>query len=606
MIKKSFFILWYFFLFYGYISNSVYCQQLPSGYNVQGNQCSEVFIPDDWIEEPGCCLNDRYVPSLSDKKAGYALFKRHYLALAFPNISFENNEINKALKIFVSLGEYEPLVFCVKALEPLENIEVSIGDLVNEFGKIIKKENIDLRILKYFPLISKNKKKHFRYAPLILEKYKIISIDKWVTQEYWLTIYAPKNAAPGNYKAKITIKPANKEKKKLDIVVTVLPFHLKKPQRKYGIYYNLDKRWKGFYPENIEKHFIDIREHGLSTLTLYGIPQIKGKGENVELDFSVPGFTSPWPVKTFMEYYLNSGLKAPLIFIGLDYVLRIKIKSVFGYEMYSKEFDFVYKNFVKMLEGYRLSENWPEFIFSVSDEPANDPKKMQSTEYYLQLLKQILPGVKTYITLYGGWKGIDDGKALDQWLDLRCYDWLNKKLIQDTKKSNDQLWVYNGGSFGRNPAVDRFFYGFYAERVGADGITQWVYQWAGSLGTSYDQELKTGLQGWYYTYPSFDGPIPTIGWEGIREGIDDARYVRTLKSLISEARKVGTPFLMEKAEAAEEKISRILQNIDIDTQTEKRYLLTKSLAKNFLQLDLWRREIASEIIKLQLLLEGIK
>ena len=32
-----------------------------------------------------------------------------------------------------------------------------------------------------------------------------------------------------------------------------------------------------------------------------------------------------------------------------------------------------------------------------------------------------------------------------------------------------------------------------------------------------------------YTYPGLNGPIPTIQWEGVREGIDDLRYLQTLK-----------------------------------------------------------------------------
>lgn len=34
------------------------------------------------------------------------------------------------------------------------------------------------------------------------------------------------------------------------------------------------------------------------------------------------------------------------------------------------------------------------------------------------------------------------------------------------------------------------------------------------------------------TYPTVDGVIPTMAWEGLREAVDDVRYVTTLESAI--------------------------------------------------------------------------
>jgi len=42
-----------------------------------------------------------------------------------------------------------------------------------------------------------------------------------------------------------------------------------------------------------------------------------------------------------------------------------------------------------------------------------------------------------------------------------------------------------------------------------------------------------------FVYPTADGVIDTVQWEGYREGIDDLRYWGTLRQAIDEAEKSG-------------------------------------------------------------------
>ena len=42
-----------------------------------------------------------------------------------------------------------------------------------------------------------------------------------------------------------------------------------------------------------------------------------------------------------------------------------------------------------------------------------------------------------------------------------------------------------------------------------------------------------------FVYPTADGVIDTIAWEGYREGIDDLRYLATLRKAIAGAGKVN-------------------------------------------------------------------
>jgi hypothetical protein len=115
--------------------------------------------------------------------------------------------------------------------------------------------------------------------------------------------------------------------------------------------------------------------------------------------------------------------------------------------------------------------------------------------------------------------------------------------------------------------------------------------------------MQYGEQGWYYTYPSVDGPLPTIGWEGLREGIDDAKYVYTLKYAISEARKSNDPILIKKAKEAEEIIENILKNINLDFHARNRIKCSAEISLNNAIYNKWRWEVACKILELQKLLE---
>ena len=58
--------------------------------------------------------------------------------------------------------------------------------------------------------------------------------------------------------------------------------------------------------------------------------------------------------------------------------------------------------------------------------------------------------------------------------------------------------------------------------------------------------------------PSKEGPIPTLGWEAMREGVDDVRYLTTLADLI---KKEKDPNKAQKAKKVmDEIISRVSMN----------------------------------------------
>jgi hypothetical protein len=586
--------------------------QIPELYRSQGERIPNMAVPIHWRykERDTEKYKHNLKTQITESKRGYIIYERNYLDLM--SLKFPTKEL-ESLRVSMAQDEYEPLVFGIYAIENLTDVKISINDLVNKEGSILSAENIDIRTVSWMPKKTEEKKS-FALEPILLERFESLHIKQDEYKIIWLTILVPKDTPAGNYKGKIYIEPYNDIGKSFDLEIEVFPFELQKPPINFGIYYNIDTRWQGFYPENLRKHLVDIREHGLDHLTIYFAPKLNFKNSEIEVDFSRGAYSSPFSLDHFMSEYIKTGFKKPTPFLSSWRPLMGEIEIAGNFSLYSKEFDEQYKKAISLIEKYRSSKGWPEFLYTPEDEPANSKAKMRRAEHYLPLIKKAAPKARTYLTLNGLRKGIDEGKIFDPWLDVRCYAFFNQFLENEARNSENELWIYNGGSEGRYSAfLDRYFYGFYVMKAGAEGITQWVYQWPASLkSTPYNELFEQNEQGWYYTYPSSDGPIPTQRWKALREGIDDARYIFTLKQFISRAKSSGDKNIIKEALASEEKLNNIMDQIDVYHHIPDQFESARRIfgyylpEENSKMMEEWREEIKEEMIKIHNLLSDDK
>ena len=122
-------------------------------------------------------------------------------------------------------------------------------------------------------------------------------------------------------------------------------------------------------------------------------------------------------------------------------------------------------------------------------------------------------------------------------------------------------------------------------KSGATGVMPWVY-----MGNNSDfyNETDKGLDkiGYMNTvYPSKEGPIPTLGWEAIREGVDDVRYLATLAALIEKEPDPG------KARQAQKVMDEIIKGVPLNP-SDALFSLTEEDLQNC------RKKIARAIIEL--------
>ena len=158
---------------------------------------------------------------------------------------------------------------------------------------------------------------------------------------------------------------------------------------------------------------------------------------------------------------------------------------------------------------------------------------------------------------------------------------------------------------GKTPAVDRYTYGVFNYAMGTKGVAQWVYTDTKKGGRAEDKRSKI-VYG--HVLVEKGELIPSLGWEAIREGIDDYRYIQLLTSLIKKAQSGNNIELKNRARAAETMLNEIKDKINPKSFRERNVLqdgVQFRLDNNpqadisLDQYDRWREQIAQHIIALQ-------
>lgn len=567
---------------------------IPSGFAAMGKT-----LPDDtpyltdikqkiadekWKEIPH--EETQKLPSLSEeeKNRGYVIFSRHYLDPVYSSSLPASYEITKELRIFAAPGEYEPCSFSIHALRDIKNLKITVTDFLDESGNLINKNNIDIRAVRILPYRI-GKENEYEMKPAVLEKRDKVNIAQETTRQFWITVKIPENAVPGFYKASLQIEAPEQQPAFLTFRVRVLPVKLSEPDVAYGMCYHISAE-RGMHPENTEKHFWDMAAHGMNSMWVWPRPAIIRKEGKIEFDFSktcpapqYPKYFSSQTLEELVCNYRKVGFNQPWLCGSLSSIYFENL----GYKSFSKEYDEVFIDCIKQLLQTAKDKNWPPFYLHYIDEPGNNEGATKRAKYYWAMIKGNFPQLKIYSDAV---PHVFD--TLDPWVDVRAYNggYVTEAEILKTKKSGDIFGIYNLVS-GRikDPKRDRLCWGLYTYRINAKLNYQWVYAWPVE---------QTATEGYVFCSP--EGPIPTLSWEGVREGIDDLKYMKTLENLIAKAKQSQRPDWIAEAKKAEDELNGILLGIPFEGVRVRGETVEALNSRTF---DVYRWKIAEHIMKLQ-------
>ena len=460
-----------------------------------------------------------------DKSIGYILFSRSPLEYVFPESRPKKSEIINHLAIQVTRNEFEPITFSFYPLRNLGKVKISITDLKGDRGSISKDK---IRVA-YVEMVQETiglPEGKFLNLPTLIKSGDQVNIEAGKCQRFWLTVRIDDDVSPGAYKGKISIVPQNGPKTLIPLELTVVPISLEDvPGIDYFMvmtyeFTELTMPWNIEEKEKIYKSACNIlrdyKEHGMTTLCLHSpfvlITKEDGR-PNLEDIFAA------------LRAARDMGFKGPIIWYMGHLIQTSKPRhpgSILGFD---REIQLLrLKYLVNTVTKYSKDNGCPEVIFLPIDEPGDSYQDFHNKRHTITplLLKTIRDlGAKNMLTT-------SDYKQFKP-VDYLCSGEMNKEDLIAAHANGTVCWLYNNDVTTEclNPAYARYIYGYYTWMNQVDGMSSWTFQ---------NTQNATGVPGqadvhendFYLAYPDPNGPIATLKWEAIREGIDDHKLVYQL------------------------------------------------------------------------------
>ena len=140
-------------------------------------------------------------------------------------------------------------------------------------------------------------------------------------------------------------------------------------------------------------------------------------------------------------------------------------------------------------------------------------------------------------------------------LDLPIMARMSADEVPRVHDIGHQIYNYSMPQGGEEqPFKYRYFFGHWLLRSGMDGSHTYAYQHALGLGESmgrpWDDFDNAIYRSHMLTYPTVDGIVGTLQWEGVRAAVDDVRYATTLREAATSAIGSADPAAVALGEAA--------------------------------------------------------
>jgi hypothetical protein len=475
-------------------------------------------------------------PTKQDQSIGYLLFSRSPLEYVFPGSRPQKSELIDHLAIRVVRNEFEPIAFCLYPLGNLGVVRISVTDLVGPEASI-SKDKIEVGHVEMVKETMGLPEGRFGNVPALIRTGSRVNTKIGECQRFWLTARIDDNVLPGVYKGKVTISPQGGLETSLPLEVTVMPISLEDiPGINYFMlmtyeFTELTMPWskedKGKIYQSACNILKDYKEHGITTLCLHSpfVLMTKEDGTpNLEDIFAA------------LRAAKEVGFKGRLIWYMGHLIQTSKPKHPGNIKGFEEETHLPrLKYIVETVSQYAKEHGCPEVIFLPIDEPGDSYQDFQNKRHEITplLLKTIKDmGAQTMLTN-------DDYKQFKN-VDYLCSGELNREDLDTAHKDGSVYWLYNNDVTTRclNPAYARYIYGYYTWKNRVDGMSSWTFQ---------NTQNARGIPGQadiygsdiYLAYPDPKGPLATLRWEAIREGIEDHKLVYQLVKRIQKLKGMG-------------------------------------------------------------------
>ena len=466
------------------------------------------FFASTFEEKPYVEDADMPVLSDADRTRGFVAFVPHWLATVYPNSVPRPADMTRALGCFACPGEYEPMTLALRSLRVLSRVSCAVGDLTGP--GTIPSAAVEVRKVTCWPQrIGSSWGTEWQVLPELLEVKPHVDVPADTTQQFWLTIRVPPAAKPGVYRGVVTVAAANAGTAEIPMSVEVLPFTLAPNERAVGMY------WYEHKVADTPLRDVQVRdmvEHGMTTLTMGRLfPEVSNRDGRAVLDVAA--------LRTFLQEIRTLGIAGPIPYHTSG--LMTTLKRAFPGQQ-DRDYDALYVEAIRQLEAVSARPDTPKLLYYAVDEIGRDDERGQKANHECALVANV-PGATSYITVNNYAAGEKWGDTFDIWCGNIEYTAAQERALL----AKGKRYMRYGPAYLNSARKARNSCGFGFYRRPAEAMFYWHYQcYQGDPYDDFDGTCRDHCA----VYPGPDGEqVPTIDWESLREGVDDMKYIATLK-----------------------------------------------------------------------------
>jgi len=471
-------------------------------------------------------------------------------------------------------GEYESVTLAVYALEDVQGMLVTVSDLEGTSGAI-PSDAVDVHVVKswyqagvgiwpntkvfvpelllkddrlirvdrereenhvrstaadgaetYLPCSGPTSEDLEGVRPIDAAELQPVDVPKRTLQQFWITVHVPDDVEAGTYRGEVLLKTAAGATS-LPFEVTVHPFDLAAPSLTYSIYYRAKLSEDGQPTIGSEYKSEEQYRAEIQDFAAHGVPY--------------PTNYQGWDearLRRVLEIRRDAGLPA-----GRFYTLGRQTGSATDAPQLAQLSADV-KGWIEFCRPF----GYDEVYFYGTDEARGERLAAQRAAW--RTVQEA--GGKTFVACYKG-----TFEAMGDLLD--CAVLAGRPDPREAEKwhgAGSEAFCYAYPQVGNEePETYRRNFGLLLWKAGFDGAMDYAYQHGfGHIWNDFDHGHYRDHN---FTYPTVNGVVGTIQWEGFREAVDDVRYVTTLEHAIEHAPP-------DKADAAAQ-ARRWLDELDPET-----------------------------------------
>lgn len=395
------------------------------------------------------------------------------------------------------------------------------------------------------PMLLMNKRSSIPLYVLPLDR--IDAIDPGHSAAFWLTFRTDATVEPGPHRGELRLSAGGRPLRTVPFVVDVHPFVLPRPKIVYAFYYVPYQTPPAFQGRAYQKQYLaDMAAHGTNTMqiTVEYVPLSEPCYDTTTSTPHVDAWTSTRGRLFTGNYLLADAYEADG---GFNVLKHVAAQVALGREAGLVQMDRPLithpshwytdgkHHVMTALQRHGAERGWPGVHLYMRDEPGSDvfDEVIEHVSEWRRL------GAST-VAAMNGRAAFAVGHMHHVWTVLAGH--ITPQLLAEARRQGAEVWTYSYSLRTTNAEAARYFAGLYTWSLGLSGNMPYAYM--GEPGPEpkkqaqpfFDESWKLSAPSILgYVIPSPAGPVPGVGLEGRREGVDDVRYLQLLEARVDAA-----------------------------------------------------------------------